>query len=62
MDEQRYRDLFAMIKNGKAILPNGEVSNKLSDLKAVDYKFRISAPACNACVCKDCSNYKICWE
>ena len=51
-----------MIKNGKAILPNGEVSNKLSDLKAVDYKFRISAPACNACVCKDCSNYKICWE
>lgn len=58
----RYNDLYKMIKSGKAYI-NGKPSNKLSDLKKIEYEFRTTGPLCGkAQSCKECSNYIICWE
>jgi len=59
---KRYRDLWKMLKSGKAII-NGEISQKFSDLKAVENEFRVSAPKCPPeRECNKCGNKDLCWE
>ena len=59
---ERYNELWKMIKSGKAILPDGTVSQKLSDLKKADMEVRLMASRCgNAPTCGDCQNKNLCW-